>query len=89
MSDKILHSDPALELQLGFSKTLGLGVALSIYPILGFGAFLIGLKSARTISISGSKLYCLAIVWWCIIVGALESALTLYMIVSGLRGTIH
>ena len=70
--------DPKLALQVRVSKLLGCGFAFSLVVSGGVGsliALVIGLRARRIIKRSGGELAGIRMAWWCIIVGALGTAL--------------
>ena len=71
---------PALGSQLRVSRALGLGFALSLVWLGGVGsacAVVIGLWARHVIRASGGRVAGIRMAWWCIIVGALGTAVAL------------
>ena len=65
---------PELELQVRISKMLGIAFVLSIVTLGGIGslaALLLGLRARRLIENSPERVSGGALLWWCIIAGAL------------------
>jgi hypothetical protein len=89
--ERLAGLTPDLELQLKVSKILGLGFALSIVHIGGFGslaALILGLRAKRLMRSSPKTLGGAVLMWWCIIMGALGSPFlvwTIMLTVKSLR----
>jgi len=61
-----------IEAQVALSKSLGLGVALSLLPVAGLGslaAIVIGVRAKKKIKESGDKLAGGGMASWCVAVG--------------------
>jgi len=85
MSSESLHLDPALDLQVRTSKMLGLGIAFSIWPYFGIAAVFIGLKCAGTIYFSDIRIRGRVAVWWCLIIGIVQTIVAINMMSPWIR----
>ena len=71
---------PALGSQLRVSRALGLGFALSLVWLGGVGsawALVTGLWARHVIRASGGRVVGIRVAWWCIIAGAVGTAVAL------------
>ena len=74
---------PTLHLQMRVSRLLGYGLSLTVFAA-GVGspvAVYLGLRARKLIRQGGGQVVGMRMAWWCIIAGAVETALYLTLLV--------
>lgn len=77
-----------IEAQIALSKSLGLGVALSLLPVAGLGSIasiVIGVRARKKIKESADKLSGSGVAAWCIVVGSLGLLANIFAIMHFLK----
>lgn len=73
--------------QIALSKSLALGIALSVLPVAGIGsiaAIIIGLRAKRKLAASSGKLTGAGAASWCVIAGSVGLIINMVLIWPGI-----